>query len=299
MPQIERASIITELTPPFLVHHPEEWTQPFVFCSPHSGRTYPQAMLNASRLAPQTLRKSEDCFVDELFADIPMLGAPLLAAKFPRAYVDVNREPYELDPELFAEPLPEFANTHSMRVIGGLGTIARIVSDQVEIYDQPLSLAAAFERIDRLYKPFHAKLADLLNQARNLFGYAILVDCHSMPSASLSQPAASRPDFILGDRFGTSCDPRLIRDLRDIMRATGYHTQLNRPYAGGFITSHYGQPTHAIHAIQIEINRGLYLIEKTYQRSPSFDDLREDISAICHKLMIDTHERIQARIAAE
>src|SRR5690606_37849891 len=132
------------------------------------------------------LRKSEDCFVDELFGDVAALGAPLIAARFPRAYLDVNREPYELDPELFDEPLPQFANTQTMRVVGGLGTVARIVADGEEIDEEPLPLSAAIERIERLYKPFHARIAQLLERTRRRFGVAILVDCHSMPSASMN-----------------------------------------------------------------------------------------------------------------
>jgi len=245
------------------------------------------------------LRRSEDCYVDELFSDIPALGAPLIAARFPRAYIDVNREPYELDPELFTDPLPDFANSNTMRVVGGLGTIARVVSDSEEIYDHQLPLASAYERIDRLYVPFHKALADLLDQARTRFGYAILVDCHSMPSASLTQPAATRPDFILGDRFGTSCDTRLTRDLRDIIRAAGYHPQLNRPYAGGFITEHYGQPAKNNHAIQIEINRGLYLHEATFRKSAGFAALRRDITSISQQLIWSAVERMEMRGAAE
>ena len=285
MAQRERASMIAELTPPFVVHRPRAWTAPFVFCSPHSGRIYPRALLEASRLDASALRRSEDCYVDELFAGVAEFGAPLLAAAFPRAYVDVNREPYELDPELFAEPLPPFANVHTMRVIGGLGTIARVVSDSEEIYHEALPLAAAFERIDRLYRPFHAALWELLTEAHTRFGYVVLVDCHSMPSASVSQPAAARPDFVIGDRFGSSCDVRLTRELRSIIREAGYHAQLNRPYAGGYITEHYGRPLEGFHAIQIEVNRGLYLNEHTFERAPHFKGVAEDIAVIAGRLI--------------
>ncbi len=299
MPERERASIIAELTPPFDLHRPAQWTAPFVFCSPHSGRIYPQALLDISRLDAQTLRRSEDCYVDELFGGVTQLGAPLLAARFPRAYLDVNREPYELDPELFSEPLPEFANAQTMRVIGGLGTIARVVSETDEIYDRPITLAAAFERIDRLYRPFHAALASLLDEARRRFGYAVLVDCHSMPSASISQPLTSRPDFVLGDRFGVSCDPRFVRELRSITRDAGYQTQLNRPYAGGFITEHYGRPLDGVHALQIEINRGLYLNERTFERGRRFHHVRRDLTAIADALICRSADFLQPPAAAE
>jgi N-formylglutamate amidohydrolase len=299
MPKRERASIRSELTPPHLVHMPEEWTVPFVFCSPHSGRVYTRAFLEASRLDANALRRSEDCHVDELFGFAPALGAPLIAARFPRAYVDVNREPYELDPELFDEPLPRFANAQTIRVIGGLGTIARVVSDADEIYDAPLPLSVAFERIDQLYRPFHAALDELLQTARDRFGYAILIDCHSMPSASINQPAASRPDLVLGDRFGSSCDNRLTRQLREVAREAGYQAQLNRPYAGGFITEHYGKPREGFHAIQIEVNRGLYLEEKTFEKSPAFDGVKAQLHTILARLIERTTELLELPAAAE
>ena len=219
-----------------------EQLTPVVFCSPHSGRIYPKAFLEASGSIRMTLRKSEDCYVDELFEPVVALGAPLIAARFPRAYLDVNREPYELDPELFQGRLPAFANTQSARVVGGLGTIARIVADTEEIYRERLPIGAAFERIERLYRPFHAALADLLETTRKRFGMAMLIDCHSMPSASMGQPPGGRPHFVLGDRFGASCDAKLTRFIRDVLQRGGYEVQINRPYAGGFITEHYGGP---------------------------------------------------------
>jgi N-formylglutamate amidohydrolase len=278
----ERASILAELDPPFLLAAPTGPVSPFVFCSPHSGRIYPQAFLAASRLSPLTLRKSEDTFVDELFCHVPLYGAPLLAARFPRAYVDVNREPFELDPDLFAERIPAFANAQSIRVVGGLGTIPRIVADGEDIYTGRLPLGIAFERIDRLYRPFHATLADLLESTRQKFGMAVLIDCHSMPSSSMGQTASARPHFVLGDRFGASCDGRLTRFVRQRLAGMGYDVQLNRPYAGGFITEHYGKPGSGVHALQIEINRALYLNEATLEKAAGFDALAimlEDLTA--------------------
>ncbi len=299
MPLNERASIEAELTPPFVVHEPVEQIAPFVFCSPHSGSVYPSVLLARSRLDAHTLRKSEDCFVDELFGAVATLGAPLIAARFPRAYLDVNREPYELDPELFGEPLPEFANTQTMRVVGGLGTVARIVADGEEIYGRPLPLAAAIERIERLYKPFHSRLAQLLERARRRFGVAILVDCHSMPSASMSQPGGARPDFVIGDRFGASCDAKVTRLFREAISQRGYQVQLNRPYAGGFITEHYGQPFKGVHALQIEINRGLYLNESKLTRTRNFDHLQRDLVQMTARIFAELPPIIAPRAAAE
>lgn len=299
MSQRERASILAELTPPFVVREPVEQTTPFVFCSPHSGNVYPSVLLERSRLDAHTLRKSEDCFVDELFGDVATLGAPLIAARFPRAYLDVNREPYELDPELFEEPLPHFANTQTMRVVGGLGTLARIVADGEEIYDEPLPLSAAIERIERLYKPFHARVAQLLERTRRRFGIAILVDCHSMPSSSIHQPSGSRPDFVIGDRFGASCDAKVTRLFREVITQRGYQVQLNRPYAGGFITEHYGQPFKGVHALQIEINRGLYLNESRLTRTANFGRLRHDLVQMIARIFSELPPVIAPRAAAE
>lgn len=297
MSERERQSIDAELTPPFDIILPGQLRSPFVFCSPHSGRVYSEAFLAMSRLDPMALRKSEDSYVDELLAGVVDLGAPLIAARFPRAYIDVNREPYELDPDLFIEPLPPFANTQSVRVVGGLGTIARIVADGEEIYREKLRVATAMQRIERLYKPYHAELARLLENARRRFGIAILIDCHSMPSASTGQ--ASRPDFVLGDRFGVSCDGKVTRFLRELLSDAGYAVQINRPYAGGFITEHYGRPTRGFHALQIEINRALYMDEAILQRTVRFDLLRADLTRLLQRLMVHLPDVLGGRAAAE
>jgi N-formylglutamate amidohydrolase len=298
MPLKERASIAAELTPGFTVIEPAEQAAPVVFCSPHSGRIYPKVLLERSRLDAHGLRKSEDCFVDELFAGVASLGAPLIAARFPRAYLDVNREPYELDPELFNEALPPFANAQSIRVAGGLGTIARIVADGEEIYRQPPPLAAALERIDRLYKPFHAELRRLIERTRRRFGFALLIDCHSMPSASMSH-AAARPDIVLGDRFGASCNARVTRVVREAAAQLGYQVSLNRPYAGGFITEHYGRPGAGVHALQLEINRVLYLNEGTLRRTAHFATLQRDLMALSRHVFDALPSFLERRDAAE
>jgi N-formylglutamate amidohydrolase len=299
MAGLERASIEAELSPPFRVLRPREQTTPFVLCSPHSGRHYTQYFLDQSRLDPLTLRKSEDYCVDELFACAAELGAPMLAARFPRAYLDANREPYELDPELFDDVMPDFANTQSVRVIGGLGTIARIVADGEEIYRRPLLLEDALYRIEQLYVPFHDALAKLLEETRQRFGYAVLIDCHSMPSHLVTQSGSARPQFVLGDRFGHACDLRLTRFLRDAIAAKGYDVQLNRPYAGGYITEHYGKPARGIHAIQIEINRGLYMDEAKIRPNSGFERLRGDLAEIIERTLADVPALLEHRAAAE
>jgi len=299
MPSHNCPSIPPELLPPYLVNAPEPQVAPFILCSPHSGSIYPPAFLELSRLSPLSLRKSEDCFVDELFRPVASEGVPLIAARFPRAFLDVNREPYEFDPELFVEPLPDFANTQSVRVAGGLGTIARIVADGEEIYHRKLPLASGLARFERLYIPFHAALAELIETTRRQFGYAILLDCHSMPSASMAPAGGPRPDIVLGDRFGASADCKITRFLKDLLAGLGYEVQMNRPYAGGYITEHYGRPARDVHAVQIEINRGLYLNELTLRPTAAFAELQRDLQGLSGPLFNELPAVLARRAAAE
>ena len=278
---IEEADTISrELTPGYEILCPGQQSQPFVFCSPHSGRIYPRSFLRSSRLDALVLRKSEDCYVDRLFQHVCGQGAPLLSALFPRAYLDVNREAFELDPQLISGRLPHYANTRSFRVAGGLGTIARIVSEGEEIYRHSLPLSVAEERISRLYVPFHDQLSRLLDITTSTFGYAVLIDCHSMPSATVGRQPGPRPDFVLGDRFGETCDAGLTRFVQMTLEKMGYQVQLNRPYAGGYITETYGVPQNGTHALQIEINRALYLDERSLQPTKGFDQLQRDLSTL-------------------
>jgi len=295
----EAETIERELTPPFSLARPGELKLPLVFNSPHSGRIYPSTFLAASKLDPRTLRRSEDAFVEELFGFVTDMGAPLLHAHFPRAYLDVNREPYELDPVLFRDGLPHYANTQSVRIVGGLGTIARIVSESNEIYREPLSVEAALERINRLYTPYHDTLAGLLLDAKREFGLAVLIDCHSMPSNKMADQGAGRPDFVLGDRFGTSCSGELTRLAASQLEALGYAVALNKPYAGGYITEHYGRPHKAQHVLQIEINRSLYMDEQSFQKSPGFTRLRASLETVVRALVPGISGLAIQRAAAE
>ncbi|HYD15683.1 MAG TPA: N-formylglutamate amidohydrolase, partial [Hyphomicrobium sp.] len=203
------------------------------------------------------------------------------------------------DPELFADPLPDYANSRSVRVVGGLGTIARIVADGEEIYDTRLSVDEGLDRIEQLYFPFHDALQALIDQTKAQFGYAILVDCHSMPSAQMAQSSGPRPDFVLGDRFGAACDPRLTRYLRDTLIGEGYDVQLNRPYAGGYITEHYGRPYRGVQAVQIEINRALYLDEVRFKPSLRFHSLKRDLTRMSSMMFSAIPEILERRAAAE
>jgi len=299
MSPTEVKAIETELAPPFTVARPQSLKVPLVFNSPHSGRIYPQAFLAASRLDPLALRRSEDAYVEELFAFVTGLGAPLLYAHFPRAYLDVNREPYELDPALFRDGLPHYANTQSVRVVGGLGTIARIVSESDEIYREPLTVGAALERINRLYTPYHETLSCLLDEAKRDFGFSVLIDCHSMPSNPIAEQGGVRPDFVLGDRFGTSCSAEITRLAAGHLKAQGYAVALNKPYAGGYITEHYGRPHRGQHALQIEINRALYMDETSFERSAEFERLRGGLEAMVLALIAGISGLAVPRAAAE
>ena len=295
----EAEAIETELAPPFTVARPDQLKVPLVFNSPHSGRVYPSAFLAASRLDSLALRRSEDAYVEELFAFVTRLGAPLLYAHFPRAYLDVNREPYELDPVLFRDGLPHYANTQSVRVVGGLGTIARIVSESDEIYREPLAVGAALERINRLYTPYHETLRELLLEAQSEFGLAVLIDCHSMPSNPIADQGGGRPDFVLGDRFGASCNGELTRLATSQLKALGYVVALNKPYAGGYITEHYGRPHKAQHVLQIEINRALYMDETSFEKSAGFERLHGDLEAMVRALVAGVPGLAIPRAAAE
>ena len=250
------------------IRRPSDQTVPVVFASPHSGRDYPQAFVAASRLELPGLRRSEDSFVDELFAAAPAHGAPLLLARFPRAYCDPNREAWELDPAMFAGPLPDWVNTTSARVGAGLGTIARIVASGEAIYRGKLDFAEAQARVAQCWQPFHAELRTLITATQARFGQCLLIDCHSMPG--LSQVRGERVDIVLGDAHGTACAPRVIRRIEECLLDLGFRVRRNDPYAGGYITRHYGRPREGCHAVQVEICRSLYMDEARIAPLPQF-----------------------------
>lgn len=262
---------------------PAEQTVPLVFASPHSGSDYPADFLEASALDDHSLRRSEDSFVDELFASAPEHGAPLLRALFPRAFVDPNREPYELDPGMFAEPLPPHVNTRSPRVSAGLGTIARVVASGAEIYRRKLTFAEAEDRIARYYRPYHRALRGLVDATMERFGCCVLVDCHSMPSSGRAPGAGHRGsgmDVVLGDCFGTACAEVVVASAETALRKMGYDVVRNVPYAGGFTTRHYGRPRRGVHALQVELNRRLYMDEARHRRNDNFQRLAADLQSL-------------------
>jgi N-formylglutamate amidohydrolase len=288
------------VVPPFEIRSGAEQRVPFLFNSPHSGRYYPERFLAMARLDRNAIRRSEDCYVDELFGGAVPLGAPMLSANFPRAYLDVNREPWELDPRMFAEPVPSFCNIRSARVAGGLGTVPKLVGEGLDIYPGRLPLAEAVARIEAVYKPYHETLKRLLTRTHARFGYAVLIDCHSMPASIRVGDNGVRPDFIIGDRFGISASPALTEMAISLLVGMGYTVAHNKPYAGGFITEHYGRPARHLHALQVEVNRGLYMDERTFQKSAGFDALACDLTRFSADLMsMPDHHFVDLPLAAE
>jgi N-formylglutamate amidohydrolase len=262
---------------------PERQTVPLVFASPHSGRRYPAEFVENSLLDALSIRRSEDSFVDELFAAAPDHGAPLLRAHFPRAFIDPNREPFELDPAMFEDELPDFANTQSSRVAAGLGTVARMVANGHDIYRGKLRFADIADRINAYYRPYHRTLRRLIDDTKANFGYCMVIDCHSMPSVGgPMDPDAGhgRADFILGDAFGSTGDKILTETVENTLRAIGHSVTRNKPFSGGYTTRHYGRPTEGVHAVQIEINRGLYMDETTITRGPGMALLQDHLSQV-------------------
>lgn len=259
---------------------PETRTTSVVFASPHSGRDYSAAFLAASILDDHLIRSSEDAFVDRLFAAAPDFGAPLLAARVPRAYIDLNRSADELDPAVIdgvrrASPNP--------RIASGLGVIPRVVSNGRAIYAGKLTLAEAEKRIAQGWHPYHRALSEQLNIAHDCFGRAILIDCHSMPHEAvecLSKTGQKRPDVVIGDRFGASADAAIVDRIEAAFSAAGLRVARNTPFAGAYVTQHYGRPLRNQHAVQIEIDRSLYMDERRITPRPDFKAFRDIMTAI-------------------
>ncbi len=268
--------------PPYGLRRAEGEPSPFVFASPHSGRHYPAELMDAAALDGAAIRRSEDAFVDALIGSAPARGAALLTARYARAYIDVNREAYELDPAMFEDELPPFARARTPRVAAGLGSIARVVGEGQEIYRRKLTFAEARARIETVHRPYHRILAALLEETRAVHGRAILIDWHSMPSAASGEPADGRKgcDMVLGDRYGSACAPGLTRLVERELESMGYRVARNAPYAGGYTTEYYGRPAEGLHALQIEINRGAYLDEAALRPTAGFDRLKHDLDRL-------------------
>jgi len=263
---------------PLLLQRPAVQRAPLVLTSPHSGQNYPPDFLAASRLDALAIRRSEDSFVDDLFGAGPDLGVPLLAARFPRAYCDVNREAWELDPGMFEDALPGFVNAASPRVSAGLGTIARIVGTGEPIYREKMRFSEAQARIKNCWEPYHEALRGLIADTVATFGACLVLDCHSMPSAPAPR-GGKLPDVVLGDVHGTSCAPQVTAFIDRKLTQLGLNLRRNDPYAGGFITRHYGRPREGVHVLQIEFLRALYMDEAGFARHDGFAALKTKLAA--------------------
>ncbi|MCJ9428610.1 N-formylglutamate amidohydrolase [Kordiimonas marina] len=267
--------------PPFLLRPPVGAPKCVVFAVPHSGRYYPPALVKNAALTPHNLRLCEDAYVDHLFSEAPGFGAALLVATHARSYLDLNRAENELDPMMFSPTLDTGALYISHRVKAGLGTIPKQVAEGLNIYDAPLPQREAWQRIDTIHKPYHTRLRSLVDARRRQFGHAILIDCHSMPSEGGSgrgRTSLPGPDIVLGDCWGTACGRELASMAEEMLVRAGFSVRRNVPYAGGFVTQHYGSPGNNVHALQIELNRALYMDEETIEPHDGFGDVQERLT---------------------
>lgn len=268
----------------YLVKRPERRTTSVVFASPHSGRRYPASFLKRAVLNESEVRSSEDAFVDDLYASAVDHGAPLMLAQSPRAYLDLNRGADELDPAVI-EGVRRL--THNPRIASGLGVIPRVVSNGRAIYDGKLTLQEAHDRLGKIWHPYHDKLQSLLDEAHSAFGEAILIDCHSMPHEALANvgvPGASRPDVVLGDRFGAAAASSIVEQVEAAFASAGFKVARNMPFAGAYICQQYGRPSRRHHAVQVEIDRALYMDEKTIKPNANFKAFKAALDGVIAEL---------------
>jgi N-formylglutamate amidohydrolase len=279
-PETEPEPLGVDVDAPFEIRRPQGPTAPLIFASPHSGRIYPSGMMAASRLDATSIRRSEDVWVDQLIAGATAFGASVIAARLARVYLDVNREAWELDPGMFSDELPAYARARTARVAAGLGAIARIVAEGEEVYARKLTFAEAQARVEAVHHPYHAALRDLIEESLAAHGVVMVVDWHSMPSAAARHAAGGACDMVLGDRFGGACAPAVSRLVERALNALGFAVARNAPYAGGYTTEHYGRPARGVHALQIEVNRALYVDEASLTPTPGFARLKADLERL-------------------
>ena len=286
------------LTSPYHLAQPMSRTTSVVFASPHSGRDYPPSFLRRSVLDAREIRSSEDAFVDQLFASAISQGAPLLTATAPRAFLDLNRGPDELDPALVEGAR---RHAHNPRITSGLGVIPRVVANGRQIYRGKMTLVEAHQRVTQYWRPYHDQLQMLLDQSITAFGEAILIDCHSMPHEALENmgpPGAGRPDVVLGDRFGATASGGVMDRIEAAFADAGLKVARNMPFAGAYIVQHYGRPSRGQHAVQVEIDRALYMNERTLEPSAEFAAFRDLLAQVVAQLA-DIGRVPEVRVAAE
>ncbi|MBC6437138.1 MAG: N-formylglutamate amidohydrolase [Rhodobacteraceae bacterium] len=282
----------------YRIEYPTARTTPVVVASPHSGRYYPWHFTRSTVLDACAIRSSEDAFMDLLLADAPVLGAPMLAAEFPRAYVDLNRSADELDPGVVSG-IRRINQTP--RVSAGLGVIPRVVANGRAIYRGKLSLDEAQARLAEVWAPYHAALDGLMHSAQEAFGRAILLDFHSMPHEALDaafRPGQRWPRVVLGDRFGTSCDSAVVEQIEAAFASAGLVVSRNTPFAGAFVTQHYGWPACGWHALQIELDRLLYMDERLIRPNGNFRNIKALLTDVLRHI-IGSQAGQQLPLAAE
>lgn len=279
---------------PFRLDVPTVARAGLIVCCPHSGRFYPHDLLQVSKLGEMALRRSEDAFVDELMAATAELGGHLLAAVYGRSYVDLNRAPDELDPELIGAIPAALKRVPTARVLAGLGVIPRTVGEGVEIYRGRLSYDVAEARLSEVYFPWHAQIHALIHQALAAFGQAVMLDCHSMPAAA---SGLHESDIVLGDRFGGACAPILMAEATRFLKEAGLRVARNNPYAGGYATEHYGKPGQNQHCLQIEINRSLYMVEGAMTKRPAFESVAATMAGLVGHI-VDVAESLALKHAS-
>lgn len=266
--------------PAYSLSRPSELTTSVVVASPHSGRHYPRAFLRSSMLDERSIRSSEDAFMDLLVEAAPSLGAPLLSAEFPRAYIDLNRSDEELDPGVI-EGVGRVVQTP--RISSGLGVIPRVVANGRAIYRGKLTRDEAEDRIEQIWRPYHAELDSLMLAAHDRFGEAAVLDFHSMPHEALDSVTRSgsrRPEVVLGDRFGASARGDLVDALETAFLEAGLAVSRNAPFAGAYVTQRYGRPARGWHAVQIEIDRSLYMNERLIRPNGNFDNVKRIVTSV-------------------
>lgn len=299
MNQPDEFQTVTDQPPAFLVRQPAAGPSPFLFSIPHSGRHYPEGFRRQSQLDERELRLSEDAFVDKLFGGISNVGATGLVATYARAYVDLNRAPNELEPGMFSGECGAYEVDINNRVKAGLGVIPRVIGEGLPIYKQPIPIREAFKRLDEVYHPYHAKVSELLMTQYRRFGKAVLIDCHSMPSGpELGRRRQGQPDIVLGDCWGTSCARELTSLAERLFLDAGFKVRRNIPYAGGFATRHYGAPSQGCHALQIEINRSLYMDEGRVEKLPHFSEIQQKMLNVSENL-IRQFDKLSVEVTAK
>ncbi|WP_234464023.1 N-formylglutamate amidohydrolase [Paracoccus caeni] len=280
-----------------MISRPRHWASGVIFASPHSGSIYPDWFLADTRLSPEQIRSSEDAFVDRLIEPAPELGAVTICAQVPRCIVDLNRGSDEIDP-LAVRGVPR--HPLNQRTLAGLGVIPRVVSQGRPIFDQPIDRVEADRRINDYWRPYHQALTALIAEARAQFGQAILIDMHSMPADALLHLNEPRPDMVLGNRHGLSASARVTEAVTAALSEEGWSVRCNSPFSGAYICSAYGRPGKDVHVIQVEINRSLYMDEKSITPRPDFELFAERMSRVIRRLSgLQADSPTEPAIAAE